>query len=424
MFHLMLILNDYDDIYVILTFCLGTLLDLKHRSDVEVKRIRDLHDVLKQHDSKELEVARRRQESSPGVYIDNIAARSYIGGGDDDDDDNLVYAINANAKVSNEKARGVHISNGAMMVPPLGNNTKDDDYDDPKNENADKDEEFESLSRILQESIASARSSSQNSSRQTHINIPVRAFPPMSRGVPGKSLYIFHIRRTFHTHSSCSYSIKFLDSARVSSVHRKTRRFTYFMSLYQQLAGKDDNLDVFVMKRLLMDQEVRLLHMIDFYRQNRVDLPMIKREYEHDLSLMVNSKDSKKHPSFQCNPVLALICVHLLNYSPKLQSLMSIYKQKGRASLSRVGFFTAAEECFQLLENKFFYEKRVEKGSILEQLLKVCRMRVSKTAILEEQAVGHDTAVFMRCEFHGESAFYASDLFCQQCDVDYGKLED
>ena len=61
MFHLMLILNDYDDIYVILTFCLGTLLDLKHRSDVEVKRIRDLHDVLKQHDSKELEVARRAE---------------------------------------------------------------------------------------------------------------------------------------------------------------------------------------------------------------------------------------------------------------------------------------------------------------------------------------------------------------------------
>ena len=207
-------------------------------------------------------------------------------------------------------------------------------------------------------------------------------------------------------------------------MHRKTRRFTYFMSLYQQFAGKDDHLDIFSMKKLLVDQQKRLLQLIYFYRDNRFDLPMIKRDYEHDLSLMVNVEDGRKGPLAKCNPVLALICVHLLQYSPKLQSLMSIYKQEGRATLSRVGFFTAAEECFHLLENKLFYEKQAEKGSILEQLIHVCRMRVSKTSILEERAIGHETAVFLRCEFHGETSFYATDLFCQQCDVDYAQLED
>merc|ERR1711991_932002 len=122
--------------------------------------------------------------------------------------------------------------------------------------------------------------------------------------------------------------IFYVDSARVSSVHRKTRRFTYFMSLYQQLAGKDDNLDVSSMKKLLIDQQNRLLRLIGFYRNDRVDLPMIKREYEHDLSLMVSVDARTTSPLAHCNPVLALICVHLLKYSPKLQSLMSIYKRE------------------------------------------------------------------------------------------------
>ena len=78
------------------------------------------------------------------------------------------------------------------------------------------------------------------------------------------------------------------------------------------------------------------------------------------------------------------------------------------------------------MENRLFYEKQAEKGSILEQLIKVCRKCVSKTSVLEEreQVIGHETAVFFRCEFHGETAFYASDLFCQECDVDYARLED
>ena len=63
-------------------------------------------------------------------------------------------------------------------------------------------------------------------------------------------------------------------------MHRKTRRFTYFMSLYQQFAGKDDHLDIFSMKKLLVDQQKRLLQLIYFYRDNRFDLPMIKRDYE------------------------------------------------------------------------------------------------------------------------------------------------
>lgn len=209
-------------------------------------------------------------------------------------------------------------------------------------------------------------------------------------------------------------------------MHRKTRRFTYFMSLYRQLAGNSDNLDVFSMKRLLIDQQNKLMRLIDFYRENRADLPMIKRQYEHDLSLMVHQDGNKKDPVSTCNPVLALMCVHLLKHSPKLRSLMSIYKREGRAVLNQVGFFTAAEECFQLVENRLFYEKRAEKGSILEQLITVCRLRLSKTSVLEEreQAVGHETAVFLRCDFHGECAFYASDLFCQECDANYAQLED
>ena len=363
--------------------------------------------MLKEKEVKELEQAGWKQGSAGSIdgSVDDIEDHH-------DDDDDIVYAINAKStNTGNEKDKFV----GKMKVPLLANTSISDNEDD---------EEFKALTQILQESIKSARSS-RASGRQKSVPTPTRVFPHVETGIPGESFvsstvsfpkyYVFVMYIPFHF---------YVDSARVSSVHRKTRRFTYFMSLYQQLAGKNDNLDILSMKKHLIDQQNRLLRLIDFYRKNRVDLPKIKREYEHDLSLMVNVDMRTTGPLAQCNPVLALMCAHLLKYSPKLQSLMSIYKREGRATLSRVGFFTAAEECFQILESRLFYEKQVEQGSILEQLIQVSRMRLSKTALLEERAVGHETAVFFRCEFHGETSFYATDLFCQQCDVDYAQLED
>ena len=161
--------TNYHDIYV------GTLLDLRHRPDVEIKRIRDLNQMLKEKEAVEFEQTQQRQAPSKGSVGGSVGRND----DDDDDDDDLVYAINA--KVENTTSEGEVYNSyiGKMKVPPLN---------DENCANDDDDEEFNELSRVLQESIASARSSRQASSRQNSFPIPARVFPHIETGIPGEFL--------------------------------------------------------------------------------------------------------------------------------------------------------------------------------------------------------------------------------------------
>ena len=153
----------YNCVYV------GTLLDLQHRPDIEIKRIRDLNKMLKEKEVKELEQARWKQSGTGpiGGSVDDIEDH-------DDDDDDIVYAINANStNMGNEKDKFV----GKMKVPLFANTNVTDNEDD---------EEFKALTQVLQESINSARSS-RASGRQKLVPIPTRVFPDEETGIPGGS---------------------------------------------------------------------------------------------------------------------------------------------------------------------------------------------------------------------------------------------
>ena len=120
----------------------------------------------------EFEQTQQRQAPSKGSVGGSVGRND-----DDDDDDDLVYAINA--KVENTTSEGEVYNSyiGKMKVPPLN---------DENCANDDDDEEFNELSRVLQESIASARSSRQASSRQNSFPIPARVFPHIETGIPGE----------------------------------------------------------------------------------------------------------------------------------------------------------------------------------------------------------------------------------------------
>ena len=155
------------------------MLDLRHRPDVEIKRIRDMNEAAKEHRAKEMYMRKRRQTISPGFVGGNIVAGDSE---DDEDDKDLVYTING--KTDGDMDRKDHNSIGKTNVPPLNkmsdDNVGDDDDDD--------DDEFRALSKTLEDSIASTRSFQLDSGRQTLDPVPVRVFPTVEKGIPGKAI--------------------------------------------------------------------------------------------------------------------------------------------------------------------------------------------------------------------------------------------
>ena len=69
-----------------------------------------------------------------------------------------------------------------------------------------------------------------------------------------------------------------------------------------------------------------------------------------------------------------------------------------------------SSEVFELLE---ILRKRARKTTFVKQIA-LCGTRGSKVRC---------PLLFMHCDFHGETPFYASDGFCMQCDKDYAKLD-
>ena len=142
------------------------------------------------------------------------------------------------------------------------------------------------------------------------------------------------------------------------------------------------------------------------------------RNYIPSVALQGRKELRKGHNSV--NLVLALICTHILEHCPKIKSLIDIFQYKGTAVLSQVGFLSAVEEGFQLLETHLITQtdSPFESGSVMAKLSSTCRSLVTLPSLLESShRVGYKHCIFLKCDFHGETSFYASDLFCMQCDV-------
>jgi hypothetical protein len=109
-----------------------------------------------------------------------------------------------------------------------------------------------------------------------------------------------------------------------TSIQRKTRRFMYFMSIFEHLSSGRGEIDVAELKVYLENQKRKFHEILEFYRTYACELPVVKRNFEVDIAHI-------KPQEF--NIMLSIFSIHLLSHSSKLKRLMELYDSRGTGKL-------------------------------------------------------------------------------------------
>ena len=289
----------------------GTLIDLHHRSNIELRRQHALHQLItKEFAQNKINARRIVSLNVPQHQASRLAAIGSafreiedLDGSSDESGENDQYeeSIFEEMECTRTDVLGGGIIDGGRQrtrsstVASLQNvislsKARDSvrglvEYQDWIISNSGKergDDEFLALAQTLQDTVE--HESTSNNTRSEDIS---RKHQSSSRHVDVKaSHYIERAESTRKDHALSSNGI-----ALRSSIHRKNRRLMLFMALYFQIA-ESGQLDIREFYTVLEGQRQCLMDLMDYYSTHKVDLPLIRQKYDHDLVLSTHEEVS------------------------------------------------------------------------------------------------------------------------------------